>query len=34
MNHVRKTKDPLNELNVILIHYVLDFLKSQKLLLF
>jgi hypothetical protein len=25
-----KTKDPLNELNVILIYYAMDFSKSQK----
>ncbi len=31
MNHVLKTKDPLNEWNVILIYYVTGFLKSQKL---
>jgi hypothetical protein len=31
MNHVEETKDPLNEWNVILIYYVMDFLKSQKL---
>jgi len=30
MNYVLKTKDPLNEWNVILIYYVMDFLKSQK----
>jgi len=34
MNHVLKTKDPLNEWNVILIYYVTDFLKSQNLYLF
>jgi hypothetical protein len=27
----KKTKDPLNEHNVILINFVVDFLKSQKL---
>jgi hypothetical protein len=27
-NYVLKTKDPLNEWNVILIYYVMDFLKS------
>jgi hypothetical protein len=26
MNHVLKNKDPLNERNVILIYYVMDFL--------
>ncbi len=31
MNHVKKTKNPLNEWNVILIYYVMDFLKSKKL---
>jgi hypothetical protein len=31
MNYVLKTKDPLNEWNVILIYYVMDFSKSQKL---
>jgi hypothetical protein len=31
MNYVLTTKDPLNEWNVILIYYVMDFLKSQKL---
>jgi hypothetical protein len=31
MNRVLKTKNPLNEWNVILIYYVMDFLKSQKL---
>ncbi len=30
MNHVKKIKDPSNEWNVILIYYVMDFLKSQK----
>jgi hypothetical protein len=31
MNYVLKTKDPLNEWIVILIYYVMDFSKSQKL---
>jgi hypothetical protein len=31
MNYVLKTKDPLNEWNVILIYYVMEFSKSQKL---
>jgi hypothetical protein len=31
MNYVLKTKDPLNEWNMILIDYVMDFLKFQKL---
>jgi hypothetical protein len=31
MNHVWETKDPLNEWNVILIYYVMDFFKSQEL---
>jgi hypothetical protein len=31
MTHVLKTKDALNEQNVILIYYVMDFLKSHKL---
>jgi hypothetical protein len=31
MNYVKKNKDPLNEWNVILIYYVMGFLKSQKL---
>jgi hypothetical protein len=31
MNCVLKTKDPLNEWNVILIYYVMDIFKSQKL---
>jgi hypothetical protein len=31
MNYILKTKDALNEWNVILIYYVMDFLKSQKL---
>ncbi len=31
MNYVKKIKDPLNEWNVILTYYVMDFLKSQKL---
>jgi hypothetical protein len=31
MNYILKTKDPLNEWNVILIYYVMDFSKSQKL---
>jgi hypothetical protein len=30
-NDVKKIKDPLNEWNVILINFVMDFLKSQKL---
>jgi hypothetical protein len=30
MNYVKKTKDPLNERNVILIYYVVDFSKSQN----
>jgi hypothetical protein len=30
MNYVLKTKSPLNEQNVILIYYVMDFLKFQK----
>ncbi len=30
MNYFFKTKDPLNEWNGILIYYVMDFLKSQK----
>jgi hypothetical protein len=29
-NYVLKTKNPLNEWNVILIYYVMDFLKSQN----
>jgi hypothetical protein len=28
MNYVLKNKDPLNEWNVILIYYVMNFLKS------
>jgi hypothetical protein len=31
MNHILKTKDPLNEWDVILIYYVMDSFKSQKL---
>jgi hypothetical protein len=31
MNYVETTKDPLNEWNVILIFYVMDISKSQKL---
>jgi hypothetical protein len=31
MKYVLKIKDPLNEWNVILIYYVMDFLASQKL---
>ncbi len=31
MNYVSKIKNPLNEWNVILIYYVMDFFKSQKL---
>jgi hypothetical protein len=31
MTYVLKTKDALNEENVILIYYVMDFLKSHKL---
>jgi hypothetical protein len=31
MNYVLKTKDPLNEWNVILIYYNMNFLKSRKL---
>jgi hypothetical protein len=31
MNYVLKLKDPLNEWNVILIYYVMNFLKSWKL---
>jgi hypothetical protein len=31
MNYVQETKDPLNEWNVILIYYVMDFFKSQEL---
>jgi hypothetical protein len=31
MNYVLKTKDPLNEWNVILIYYVMEFLNFQKL---
>ncbi len=30
MNYVLKTKDLLNEWNVILIYYVMDFFKSPK----
>jgi hypothetical protein len=30
MNYVLKTKDPLNEWNVILIYYVMDFFNPQK----
>jgi hypothetical protein len=30
MNYVLRTKDPLNEWNVILIYYVMDFFKSKK----
>jgi hypothetical protein len=29
-NYVSKTKDPLNEWNLILIYFVMDFLKFQK----
>jgi hypothetical protein len=31
MNYVLKTKDPLNEWNVILIYYVMEILNFQKL---
>jgi signal recognition particle subunit SEC65 len=31
MNTVEEIKNPLNEWNVILIYYVMDFSKSQKL---
>jgi hypothetical protein len=31
MNNDYETKDPLNEWNVILIYYVMDFSKSPKL---
>jgi hypothetical protein len=31
MNYVLKTKHPINEWNVILIYYVMDFLKFQNL---
>ncbi len=31
MNYVLKKNDPLNEWNVILFYYVMDFSKSQKL---
>jgi hypothetical protein len=31
MNYVLKTKYPLNEWNVILIYYVMNFFKFQKL---
>ncbi len=31
MKYLLKIKDPLNEWNVILIYYVMDFLASQKL---
>jgi hypothetical protein len=31
MNNVEEIKDPLNEWNEILIYYVMDFSKSQKL---
>ncbi len=34
MNYVLATKDPLNEWDAILIYYVMDFSKSQKLKLF
>ena len=34
MNYVQETDDPLNEWNVILIYYVMDFLNFQKLYLF
>jgi hypothetical protein len=34
MNYVLKTKDPLNEYNVILIYYVMEFSKSQKIKIF
>jgi hypothetical protein len=30
MNYLKKTKDPLNEWNVILIYYIMNFSKSQK----
>jgi len=30
MNYVLKTKDPLNEWNVILINYVMDFFLNPK----
>ncbi len=30
MNYFQKTKDPLNEWNVILIYYGMDFLKFHK----
>ncbi len=30
MNYVCKTKDPLNEWNVILIYYVMDFLNPKN----
>jgi hypothetical protein len=30
MNHVLKTKNQSNEWNVILIYFVMDFFKSQK----
>jgi hypothetical protein len=31
MNYILKTKDPLNEWNVILIYYIINLSKSQKL---
>jgi len=31
MKYLLKIKDPLNEWNVILIYYVMDFLASEKL---
>jgi hypothetical protein len=30
MNYVLKNKNPLNEWNVILIYYIMDFSKSKK----
>jgi hypothetical protein len=34
MNYDQEIKDPLNKWNLILIYYVMDFLKFQKLKLF